>query len=116
MFCFEIYGYDFILDKDFEPWLLEINDNPGLSDSSPLLKVLVPRMLDDAFRLTLDIVFSTKYSDSCTDIYGNYNSPFPLENTSNSDNLWDKVCSLSKYSCSLKNDKKTIIWKSSTSH
>ena len=26
--CFEIFGYDFIIDKNFKPWILEINNNP----------------------------------------------------------------------------------------
>ena len=28
--CFEIFGYDFIIDRDFKPWILEINNNPNL--------------------------------------------------------------------------------------
>ena len=58
--CFEIFGYDFILDNDFKPWILEINNNPGLGISSPVILKLVPRMLDDAFRLTIDKIFETK--------------------------------------------------------
>ena len=111
MFCFQIFGYDFILDKNYVPWLLEINDNPGLSESSQLIKILVPRMIDDAFRLTLDIIFNTKYTDNCYDEKGNYQTPFPIESKSNSDNLFDFICSLSKYSCSLDHQKKSIIWK-----
>ena len=63
--CFEIFGYDFILDSDFRPWILEINDNPGLCISSPVIEKIIPRMLDDAFRLTIDKVFETKYDSSC---------------------------------------------------
>ena len=55
--CFEIFGYDFILDVNFEPFLLEVNTNPGLEESSPLIKMLVPRMIDDALKLTIDEVF-----------------------------------------------------------
>ena len=25
VFCFEIFGYDFIVDRNFKPWILEIN-------------------------------------------------------------------------------------------
>ena len=58
---FEIFGYDFMLDEDFNSFLIEINTNPGLEESSPWIKIIVPRMLDDALRLTLDQLFVTKY-------------------------------------------------------
>lgn len=56
-YSFEIFGYDFILDEDFNVWLIEANTNPCLEESSALLKALIPRMLDDAFKLTLDCIF-----------------------------------------------------------
>ena len=60
-YCFEIFGYDFMMDTDFNVYLLEINSNPGLEISSPWIKAIVPRMIDDALRLTIDEVFPTKY-------------------------------------------------------
>ena len=53
-FCFEIFGYDFMIDNFFNPWLIEVNTNPCLEESNKLLRMLVPRMLDDAFKLTVD--------------------------------------------------------------
>jgi hypothetical protein len=55
--CFEIFGYDYILDEDFNVWLIEVNTNPCLEEASPLLEMLLPRMLDDAFSLTIDVLF-----------------------------------------------------------
>jgi Tubulin-tyrosine ligase family len=43
--CFEIFGYDFMVDEEFNMWLIEINTNPCLEESSQLLKMLLPRML-----------------------------------------------------------------------
>ncbi|CAG9322135.1 unnamed protein product [Blepharisma stoltei] len=54
---FEIYGYDFLLDTNFTPWLLEVNTNPCLELSSPLLGRIIPSMLDNAFRIAVDPVF-----------------------------------------------------------
>ena len=51
---FEIFGYDFIIDEVYNPWLIEVNTNPCIEESSPMLKVYLPRMLDDAFKLTID--------------------------------------------------------------
>ena len=56
-FCFELFGYDFILDEDFNMWLIEVNTNPCLEESSKLLKTLLPRMLEDMFKLTIDQVY-----------------------------------------------------------
>ena len=57
--CFEIFGYDYIIDSDFNVWLIEVNTNPCIEESSNLLKKLMPRMLDDAFKLTIDVLFPT---------------------------------------------------------
>ena len=50
-----------MMDSDFNIFLIEINTNPGLEESSPWIKIIVPRMLDDALRLTIDQLFETKY-------------------------------------------------------
>lgn len=55
--CFELFGYDFILDEDFNSWLIEVNTNPCLEESSELLKKLLPRMIEDMMRLTVDVIF-----------------------------------------------------------
>ena len=33
-YTFELFGYDFILDEDFNVWLIEVNTNPCLEESS----------------------------------------------------------------------------------
>ena len=81
--CFEIFGYDFIIDEDFNPYLLEINTNPGLEISSPLIKMLLPRMIDDAFKLTIDKLGNGK-------MYIKRKSLFSVEGYSDEENMWEK--------------------------
>ena len=92
--CFELFGYDFIIDNEFKPWILEINNNPGLGISSPVIKKIIPRMMDDAFRLTIDKVFETKYDQDCFDEEGNYKSRFPIEGYRNDENIFEFLCNI----------------------
>lgn len=72
--------------------MLEVNSNPGLEISSPLISKLVPRMIDDCLRLTIDKVFKTVYtfSNESTDKgdSNKYYSPFSVDGYSNNENLW----------------------------
>ena len=45
------------MDEDFNVWLIEVNTDPCIEEANPLLAMLLPRMLDDAFRLTIDVLF-----------------------------------------------------------
>ena len=81
------------MDANFGVYLLEINTNPGLEESSPLIKMLVPRMIDDALRLTIDQIYETKYS--CLDD-GKFSSLFHVYNYANTENLWEFVCNLNE--------------------
>lgn len=58
-YCFEVFGYDFLIDNQFKVWLIECNTNPCLELSSKLLENLIPRMLDQALSLTIDKIFKT---------------------------------------------------------
>jgi len=49
------------MDEELQPWLIEVNTNPCLELSSPLLEQLIPAMLDDMLKLTVDRVFTTEY-------------------------------------------------------
>jgi tubulin polyglutamylase TTLL1/tubulin monoglycylase TTLL3/8 len=42
---FELFGLDFMIDESFKPWLIEINTNPCLEMSSPVLERIIPYMV-----------------------------------------------------------------------
>ena len=56
--CFELFGYDFIIDEDFNLWLIEVNTNPCIEESSTILKIYLPRMINDMLKLSVDAFFS----------------------------------------------------------
>jgi len=55
--CFEIFGYDFMIDEQFKVYLIEANTNPCLELCSPLLAKIIPNMVDNAFRIAVDPLF-----------------------------------------------------------
>lgn len=54
---YELFGYDFMLDTGFKPYLIEVNSNPSLEMCSTLLTKLFTSMLDNTFRIAVDPLF-----------------------------------------------------------
>ena len=88
--CFEIFGYDFIFDENFVPYLLEVNTNPGLEISSPLIEMLIPRMIDDAFKLTIDKVFFLSKSN----LEKMKEKPYRVDGYTDDENMWELLCNI----------------------
>ncbi|CAE7877434.1 TTLL3C, partial [Symbiodinium sp. KB8] len=51
---FELYGYDFMVDADYNPWLIEINSSPDFSYSTDVTKRLVKGAGVDTMKVVLD--------------------------------------------------------------
>lgn len=53
-FSFEIFGYDFLIDKKGKVWLIEINTNPCLEFTGSLTSRVIGHMIDNSLKIALD--------------------------------------------------------------
>ncbi len=49
--CFELLGFDVLIDDQMEPWLLEVNLSPSLNCDSPLDQKIKSNLVADLFNL-----------------------------------------------------------------
>jgi D-alanine-D-alanine ligase-like ATP-grasp enzyme len=49
--CFQILGFDILIDKAFKPYLLEVNCSPSFGTDSSLDYKIKKNVVADAFRL-----------------------------------------------------------------
>ncbi len=54
------FGLDYFISYDQKVWLIEVNENPCIECSSTLLSKLIPRMLNDSFKPTVDQIMDKK--------------------------------------------------------
>ena len=95
---FEIFGYDFMIDYDLKVWLIEINSNPSITTGGKVLDAYVPRMIDDAFKLTIDKIFpppgNRKTEGRIDDADRADQRPvavYPMEGYRDDENLWQPL-------------------------
>eukprot|EP00043_Microstomoeca_roanoka_P007213 m.69548 g.69548 ORF g.69548 m.69548 type:complete len:456 (+) comp13740_c0_seq6:49-1416(+) len=49
--CYELYGYDIIIDDDLKPWLIEVNASPSLSATTVADRIMKQLVIDDVFNI-----------------------------------------------------------------
>jgi len=52
--CFELYGFDVLIDDALKPWLIEVNASPSMTANTPQDYEMKVALLDDTFTV-LDI-------------------------------------------------------------
>lgn len=76
--CFEVYGYDIMLDSNLKPWLLETNASPSLSASTPSDRILKTKLIHDTYKIVVrddfpNVLYKNyKYDDDHNDDLGDY--------------------------------------------
>lgn len=60
--CFEVLGFDILIDDNLRPWLVEINLSPSLNTDSPLDLKIKGNMLADLFSMIGVVSIDQRYS------------------------------------------------------
>ena len=60
--CFELLGFDILIDQELEPWLLEVNLSPALSCDSPLDQKIKANCIADIFSLAGVQTLDSRYA------------------------------------------------------
>ena len=58
--CYEIYGFDVLIDSNLKPWLMEVNACPSLSSTSPLDQKIKTTLICDTMNLLGYLPFDKK--------------------------------------------------------
>eukprot|EP00241_Pyramimonas_parkeae_P018583 CAMPEP_0114279880 /NCGR_PEP_ID=MMETSP0059-20121206/2135_1 /TAXON_ID=36894 /ORGANISM="Pyramimonas parkeae, Strain CCMP726" /LENGTH=404 /DNA_ID=CAMNT_0001400233 /DNA_START=138 /DNA_END=1354 /DNA_ORIENTATION=+ len=51
--CFELYGYDIIIDEHLKPWMIEVNASPSLTASTDMDRMLKCQVISDVLNLVV---------------------------------------------------------------
>jgi len=51
---FEMFGFDYMLDDNYNPWLIEVNLSPDMSYSTAITEKLVKTMGEDIIKVVVD--------------------------------------------------------------
>ncbi|CAG2234580.1 TTLL1 [Mytilus edulis] len=54
--CFECYGYDYIVDDNLKPWLIEVNASPSLTSTTSSDRIMKYRLMNDLINIVIPLV------------------------------------------------------------
>ncbi len=67
--CFELFGFDLMVDDDFNMWLIEVNSSPAMDYSTAVTERLVKLVLEDTVKVVVDYANAKKKSQVDTGLY-----------------------------------------------
>lgn len=51
--CFEVYGFDIIIDDNLKPWLIEVNASPSLTSTTASDRIMKYQMISDSINIVI---------------------------------------------------------------
>lgn len=66
--CFEVLGYDVMLDAKLKPWIIEVNHSPSFCTDTPLDLAVKKGLIADTMNLVRPDPIESSRSLSCADL------------------------------------------------
>jgi hypothetical protein len=109
--CFELYGFDVLLDNDLRPWIIEANLSPSFATDSPIDMAIKSNLITDVFNL-ICVKKMDRRRDNITKMkqrFKNYSRPKPFQSRGVSNPA--KLSNMSKLETKNKSDAQQYLEK-----
>jgi hypothetical protein len=83
---FELLGYDFMINSEFQTTLIEVNSNPCLEFACPLLEELISSLIEGVFQTAIDRFFPPPSKNTRSK-----NAQLSMDSISSSENRFDEI-------------------------
>lgn len=67
--CFELFGFDVMVDSNLKPWLIEVNSSPAMSMDNNIDYLVKPDLIKDI----ISLLHFQPYSEYIVSVFTNNN-------------------------------------------